>query len=426
MSILSEIERIRSNIAGAYTAAEEKGGTIPEMRDSAHLAETVRSIPDIPASVPPAVPLDPAEVYQKTRPADWLPMPQPQDDEMYLLFHIPDGVSSLLAFTVTCTGNYTVELGTAADGQFSPRTAVSLASGGKYEAELSADDFDSLTSTGMKQCMIRVSGTGILTWTPSTHKKKTSPSNFAGWNIVEIVCRLPAGTKVACGNNSANLALKALRYFSWFGGNHVTSMSNMFSACYSLLAVPQLDTAGAASMSNMFNACYSLLAIPQMDTRKVTNMGTMFRTCYSLRAIPEMDTGKVTSMSSMFNACYALAAVPQMDTGNVANMGSMFNSCYALAVVPRMDTGKVTSTSNMFASCYSLARFTLNPLLTGWAGCDISFNACSLGHDALVELFNSLPIVTVTKTITLTGNPGVSELTDGEKQIAADKNWTLK
>ena len=298
-------------------------------------------------------PTDPVEVYNTTRPSDWLPMPTPADNEMYLLFHIPDGFSSLLAFTVTCTGNYTVALGSVSDGAFVSVSSTTVASGSKYETELFADDYGNLTSDGHKQVMVKVSGTDILTWAPSTHSKKTSPSNFAGWNIVEIACRLPSGTSVACGSSTGNSALKKLRYFAWYGKNMVTDMDYMFSSCYSLTAIPALDTSSVTSMAWMFFRCDSLTAIRQIDTSAVTNM------------------------------------------------------------------------NNMFGKCTSLTSIALDNTVTGWAGYAISLSDCSLSHAAIVAFFNSLPTLISIKTITLTGNPGVSELTDAEKAIATGKGWTL-
>lgn len=45
MSIKSEIERIKVNIAAAYTALSEKGGIVPAFRTSANLASAINSIP---------------------------------------------------------------------------------------------------------------------------------------------------------------------------------------------------------------------------------------------------------------------------------------------------------------------------------------------------------------------------------------------
>ena len=346
-------------------------------------------------------PTDPVEVYNNTRPSDWLPMPTPADNEMYLLFHIPDGVSSLLAFTVTCTGNYTVALGSVSDGTFVQMSSTSVASGSKYEAELFADDYGNLTSDGHKQVMVKVSGTDILTWAPSKHSKKTSPAKFAGWNIVEISCNLPIGTSVACGGSTGNSVLKKLRYFAWYGNNAVTDMSYMFQYCYSLMAIPQMDTSAVTDMSYMFKSCNSLTAIPQMNTSAVTNMSNMFINCNSLTAIPQMNTSALTNMNSMFSNCYSLTAIPQMDTSVVTNM------------------------SNIFGNCYSLNSIAFNGSVTGWAGSAVSLKDCSLSHAAIVAFFNSLPTITSANAITLRGNPGVSELTDAETAIATGKGWTL-
>lgn len=470
MSIQTELNRISENISNAYAAAQEKGAELPAAQNSGNLEAAIRSIPE---GTTLSYPLDPIEVYKATRPADWLPMPEPQDDEMYLLFHIPDGASSLLAFTVTCTGNYTVALGTVTNGQFVQQNSTSNASGVKYEAELFADDYGDLTSDGLKQVMVKVSGTNILTFEPNVHSKKTSPASFANWNIVEIACRLPNGEKVVCGNEIEAKALKKLRYFSWYGVNFATSMGNMFSNCCSLTAILELDTQNVTSMNYMFQMCYSLTAIPELDTHNVTSMNGMFQYCCSLTSIPELDTQNVTSMSYMFQMCYGLTTIPELDTHNVTSMiymfqycrclsaipeldtqnvtsmncmfqhcycltsipeldiqnvtsmSNMFNNCYSLTAIPELDIRKVMYMGDMFTNCYALSKITLNNSAVGWSGYAISLKGCSLMHNELVELLNSLPTITSSKSLTLTGNPGASELTDSEKAIAASKNWSL-
>jgi hypothetical protein len=44
MSVASEINRIKSNIADAYTEAEAKGATMPVTENSDNLADTIASI----------------------------------------------------------------------------------------------------------------------------------------------------------------------------------------------------------------------------------------------------------------------------------------------------------------------------------------------------------------------------------------------
>ena len=73
-----------------------------------------------------------------------------------------------------------------------------------------------------------------------------------------------------------------------------------------IVYLPKIDTSGKTTMSNMFSGCYSLVTIPQLDTQSVTNMNYMFQDCYSLVSIPQLDTQKVTEMSNMFSGCYSL------------------------------------------------------------------------------------------------------------------------
>ncbi len=413
-------------LRGIADAIREKEGT-SEAIPANTFADRVRAIPSGPR---PGTPLDPGEVYKATRPTDWLTMPEPGDDEMYLLFHIPDGVSALLAFTVTCTGSYTVQFGTVRDGAFAESLTVTrqtVPTGVKLETELFAGDFGDLTSDDMKQVMIRVSGTDILTWEPSAHSRKPLPNDFNGWNIVEIVCRLPKGTKVRCGNPSSSeyMSLRMLRYFAWVGKNAATEMKDMFYDCYSLITVPALDTSSVTSMMNMFSDCYSLIAIPAMDTRAVTTMMQMFYDCRALPAIPALDTSAATNTMNMFSYCWSLTAAPKLDTHTVKDMMNMFYDCRSLTVVPELDTSAATDMKNTFFNCYSLGSLRFRQDVAGWAGHDITLNSCSLCHDALVALFESLPKITTSKKIFLYDNPGLSEVTDAEKAVATGKNWTL-
>lgn len=72
----------------------------------------------------PVGPLDPQVVYRQTRPADWLPMPTPADNEIYLLAQVPvpmqekDPGMPLAFLCQTSAGQYQVELGTVENGQF--------------------------------------------------------------------------------------------------------------------------------------------------------------------------------------------------------------------------------------------------------------------------------------------------------------------
>ena len=154
-----------------------------------------------------------------------------------------------------------------------------------------------------------------------------------------------------------------LEYFDIINGadlsSSVASMNSMFSSCYSLQTIPQLDTGRVIDMSQMFKVCSSLQTIPQLDTSNVTDMKQMFRSCSSLQTIPQLYTGIVTDMSQMFYYCYSLQTIPQLYTGRVTNMSNMFYACPSLQTIPLLNTTSVTNMSGMFYYCPSLQTIPL-------------------------------------------------------------------
>lgn len=130
-------------------------------------------------------------------------------------------------------------------------------------------------------------------------------------------------------------------------------------------------------------------------------------------------------MSYMFSDCGSLKSLPELDMTKVTSASYLFSDCYSLLRVPRLKGYRATAASG-FTNCGVLSELRFDPDVTGWAGYATSLSGGSLNHDAIVALLESLPSITSAKVLTLTGNPGVPELTEEEKDIAAGKNWTLK
>ena len=70
------------------------------------------------------------------------------------------------------------------------------------------------------------------------------------------------------------------------------------------------------SLQSLFSGCYELTAIPELDTSQVTNMRTMFASCYKLTSVPTLDTSQVTDVGSMFQGCSSLESVTLPGMGN--------------------------------------------------------------------------------------------------------------
>ncbi len=293
--------------------------------------------------------------YQGLRPDDWMEMPTTvNDDEIYMLFHLTPTDENLISFSLTCTGYYTVALGTMIGGVFVQSSDTTVASGAVYENSLNFADWGDETSDGFRQLMIKVSGTDVLTFSPAVHAKKTSPLSFKQWSIVEIKARLSGLTSFICGSSSTSSALTMLRFFSLLGQNYIISASNMFYNCISLRCVLEIDTSSVNNMSSFFRGCSALVYIPNIVTSIATSMSYMFYNCSSLREIPSLDTARVSNMSYMFAMANKLETIPSLDTSGVTNMSYMFYGCSALRYVPSLNTSNVTNMSNMFYNCGAL------------------------------------------------------------------------
>ena len=207
----------------------------------------------------------------------------------------------------------------------------------------------------------------------------------------------------------------------WADFDGVTNMISMFSDCYNLTTIPQIDTSSVTIMQNMFSDCYNLTTISQIDTSSVTIMESMFTNCFQLTTIPQIDTSSVTDMSYMFFSCSKLTTIPLIDTSSVTDMSYMFYSCSKLTTIPLIDTSSVTDMTNIFRSCSSLAD------LGGLMGlkCDIDLSSCPLTHDSIMNIVNKAGDVTASpKTLTL-GSTNLAKLSDEEKAVATAKGWTL-
>lgn len=182
------------------------------------------------------------------------------------------------------------------------------------------------------------------------------------------------------------------------------------------------DTSNVTEMYNTFGNCSNLTTIPLLNTNNVTAMDYMFQSCSSLTTIPLLNTSNVTNMSHMFEYCYELTSIPQLNTSNVTDMRYMFSNCRNLMSIPALDTSNVTDMEQMFVGCRSLIKISMLNIAN-----NLSISSCTkMTRDALLEVLGNLKDLTgsTSKTLTL-GSTLLAKLTDEDKLIATNKNWTL-
>ena len=417
---LAYLNDTKAEIRSAITA---KGVDVPETAPFRTYAEKIGEISGSEAAV---TPLDPEKVYRDCRPCDWLTMPEPQEDEIYLLMQVPQGVKGRVAFKTTCTGSYTVEAGNVEAGVFTPDLTTTVASGDVYEREIASSECYSPTADGMVQIMLRVSGTAIETWETVSSSANTSHMN---WDIVEIVCRLPSCTSFMCGHLMPIEALNSLRFFALFGTNQIQNMKYMFCGCYNLMAIRTLDTSSVTNMTMAFCDCRALVALPELDTSNVTCMNSAFYDCGAIISLPVMDLSKVDDFCYVFAGCRSLRSVPQLNTVSATDVDVCFQDCQSLRSIPPMRVDLAPrNTQTMFMGCSSLQKVTFGePLTNPWTTTTLDMSDCALGHDAIIDLIKSLPEINTGDTgeLVLYNVPGAEELTAEDTQLAAAVGWSV-
>ena len=204
--------------------------------------------------------------------------------------------------------------------------------------------------------------------------------------------------------------------------SNVNDMRYMFYVCEKITSIPLLNTSNVTNMKSMFEECSSLTSIPLFDTSNVIDMSSMFCDCENLTEIPSFDTSNVTNMVQMFQNCRRLISIPLLNTSNVTDMSSMFFHCENLTEIPSFDMRKVTRISGAFTSCYNLTEIHMTGMKADF---DIH-DSTKFTRDALLEIINNCQDLTgkTSRRITM-GSNNLAKLTDEDKLIATNKNWTL-
>jgi hypothetical protein len=210
----------------------------------------------------------------------------------------------------------------------------------------------------------------------------------------------------------------------------------MFQSCYALTSITLPASWGnIQNTSGMFGYCRNLSSIIlPASWGSVIDTSNMFNNCWSLSTITLATSwGNITTCSDMFDRCFSLKEVINAEylgtTGETqCDMSNTFKDCEYLQGVLTIGS-RITKIDAYGASGYVMKltglRLTNNASTFMGSGPQINVSYTSLGQSALVDLFNDLPTVTG-KSIDITGCPGASLLTVGERAIATGKGWVLQ
>lgn len=164
--------------------------------------------------------------------------------------------------------------------------------------------------------------------------------------------------------------------------------------------VENLDVSKATRVANMFaNSQFRELNLSKWRLENVTDLENMFRTSQ----IRKVDlTG--------------------WDTSNITNIHGIFYSASLLTeIIGTLDMINVTNALLEFDGCSKLVEVRIKNL--NCTGLDLS-DCTQISHDSLIYLINNAIASDTVKRLIL-GATNLAKLTDEEKAIATNKNWTL-
>lgn len=185
-----------------------------------------------------------------------------------------------------------------------------------------------------------------------------------------------------------------------------------------------LDTISGTDFSNMFSNCTNLTISPKLDTSNGTNFNYMFNRCTNLKTLQHIDTSNGTNFGGMFFKCERLTTIPQLDTSKGTDFSLMFRYCSSLTTV---GLTSFIAESAMFDSCQSLTNLTVTGTITVNATNELKLSGSSkLTVESLLSVLNALKDNTGGTTYNIQlGSTNLAKLTDEQKAIATNKNYTL-
>lgn len=358
--------------------------------------------------------LDPNEVYRTTRPSDWLPMPTPTDDEIYLLGQLVEGIDNKFSICLSYSGSCTVQIGTVVDGTFVAQRTLSVASGTAFTYVVPWDEYGDTTSEGYRQYMVKCKGKISVAY---INKQLAGISS-----IVDCVVGVPNVIFCAGHTGDADQACHSLRYLRFVGNGYPQYTQSIVGYCQSCLCVScekQLTNNQYASYS--YPSTKSLIAISPELLVANGDVSDMFNGS-GLRRIPTENI-RPTSIAR-FITMGATTYIDGSTFGNCSYWGWGFYNNRDLKEAVNLDITKANNIDSAFVYCSALEKLTFTGT-TALGGYTIDLTHCKLSHTALVNMIASLPTATNAATITITNNPGAAELTAAEIAVATAKNWTI-
>lgn len=320
---------------------------------------------------------DPREVYQGTRPAEWLRLPdydKVANRTMYCLVKLFPYGTNKVSFGFRCEGTCTMSAGKVVNGEFvafendEPVTETGTGTSGDHTVTrvFNYADYADAMSDGTKQLVVKLETSG---WWYRVWSDTRTGSYYINDGVVDMILRkddTETDTFTTVGN------LTGCRYFYNFG--------NKIPDC--LKAVEYVKT--QSGICEPTTRLYLTELKSFLGTVKLTSWWETFRQCTNLRELI-CDISDITGWTNPFYA-------------------------------------------GQPCSCLRKLLFVGGENLTSFPG-DINLSYTALEADAVLAFFNTLPDISTSetaRTITLKSTPAVAAgIPETTLAVATNKGWTV-
>lgn len=372
------IDSTKLDAALTYTAnriRNKTGGTDQIVWDSAKgFGDAVDAITTGSSAQEP----DPREVYQGTRPAEWLRLPdydKVEDNTIYFLFELFPYGTNTISLQFRTAGVATITAGVVSNGEFIPFENDNVVSmQGQYYGwkEISRTfnyaDYGMVMSDGTKQIVVQFQTTSALNRIAFGGSSNGGVANRGIRDI--IIHKENLGEGDSCFNQISSQ--RGCLYYYAIGAGALGYPILIRTLMY----VQHADGVIRGSMNGSSNLIKILGTYKKVDG----------------------DYNELTNCFSLMELTFDISTW-------IKGNGPSLNTCYSLRKL-------------LFTNGENLTSFPMNLNLTGTA----------LEADAVLAFFNTLPDISTsdTRTITLTSTPAVSEgIPEATLAVATNKGWTV-
>lgn len=197
-----------------------------------------------------------------------------------------------------------------------------------------------------------------------------------------------------------------------------TSIANLVSYLGNC-EIGDITIGGNIAVNGLFSNTL-IRKIGNITTSASTTVTSMFSNSFQLREIGNVNLAAASNLSSLTSLCVNLFKIGTITSTAATNITSIFQNCGNLRQAAFSNLANVTTTTNAFTGCFSLQSLRVPNIVATFTLVD-----CAMERAALVQVFNDLGTPGVTRTITVTRNPGSADLTAADILIATSKNWTV-